>query len=142
MLKLKKASQIVMLVGAILGIFCVVGFVIGAVVFFLCGSNAQLIRDMLADGTIKTDLPGTPEQQAQAIADVFIVLGVLFLVFAVPGLVASILGFKNKDGKSKSGLIVTIVFSALGLNTVLLVGAILGTVCAARETKNPPVVNE
>ena len=133
MTKLKKAAQIVMLVGAILGIVSIVGLLIAAIVFFIVGGNADLIRQMIADGTIKTTAQGTPEEIAQVVATVFVALGVFCIVLVVPALVAAILGFKNKSVVSKGGLIATIVLSVLGCNTVLLVGSILGVVVVGRE---------
>ena len=133
MTKLKKAAQIAMLVGAILGIVSIVGLLIAAIVFFIVGGNADLIRQMIADGTIQTTAKGTPEEIAQVVATVFVALGVFCIVLVVPALVAAILGFKNKSVVSKGGLIATIVLSVLGCNTVLLVGSILGVVVVGRE---------
>lgn len=142
MTKLKKAAQIVMLVGSILGIFIVSGLIIAGIVMFVIGGNAEVIRQMIADGTIDTKgIEGTPEQIAQAVALIFVALGVFMFVFAVPALIASILGFVNMKVTRKGGLIATIVLSVLGLNTVLLVGSILGVVCIGRE-QSQPVVNE
>ena len=65
---MRKASNIILLVGAIISIVTALIFLIMGIVFTLAGQlpTEEVIKG-LSDGTYTTTISGTPEEQALAI---------------------------------------------------------------------------
>lgn len=125
---MKKAKEILLLVGGILQIAGAVGFAIAGLVFAILSGLKDFIVEGLSNGTITSDLPGTPEEQAAAVSVLFITFAVLFFLFTAFNIVGAIITFKARKAESKPLLIATIVFGVLGGTEVAAVGAVFGLI--------------
>ena len=134
---MKKASNILLLVGGILSINSAVIMLILAVVLFAGGQFfADAIKAGIENGTIPTEGTAfTAEQLDAFIKMYFAVLGVTFVVvggLCIPG---AIFSFKARSADSKTGYILAIVFGAM-TNALTLVGAILGLIAFSKSERD------
>lgn len=128
---MKKASKILLLIGAILAIFMVILWGVLSAVYF---AAAALLQGVI-DGTITVDaetakrvaelLQNMTIQQA---VDYSITIAVIFLVFALLSLAACILGFISKNKENKGLFIADMVLGLLSGCLLNLLGGIFGLV--------------
>lgn len=137
---MRKASDIILLVGAIISIVCVLVFLIIGIIMTLAGqlSTEEIIKAM-NEGKYTTDVPGTPEEKAAAIKAILTGTGIFFLVVAVLGVVNAVLGFVARVKKSTPLYVANIVFGVLSLTEVTLVGGIFGLIANGQEASKPAV---
>ena len=141
---MKKASQILFLIGGIVAILMAVLMLVLSIVFFVDGGLAAAISQ---DPSVYADLPQSVKEALydlikstgvnswKELATYCITLGVVFLfvaIFAIPG---AILSFIARKEKASMGLIITAtVFNILCWNPVSVVGGVLGIVdCAVNK---------
>ena len=137
---MRKASNIILLVGAIISIVTALIFLIMGIVFTLAGQlpTEEVIKG-LSDGTYTTTISGTPEEQALAIKAVSTGLGVFFLLATVFNIVNTVLAFVARSKKSTGLYVANIVFGVLSMTEVTIVGGIFGLVANSTEKNNPVV---
>ena len=136
---MKKASNILFLVGGILSFVWMAFEIIGGIIFAIfAGPDAkQVIIDGLNDGTITSSFEGTPEEVATLIQGMFIMFAVMMFIFAVFALVNGILALKAKKDPAKTNCIINIVFGFLSGVLVNTVGGILGLFCLPKPEDKP-----
>ncbi len=127
---MKKASNILLLVGGILQIVCALTFLILGIVFIAMASpaSADLIREGLESGTIHSDIQGSTEEIIQALQIVFTALAVVFFVFTLFGVIGTIVTFSAKKKQTKGSFIAAIIFGVLSGPVVPAVGGIFGLI--------------
>ena len=131
---MKKASNILLIIGAILSIVSAFTLAICAIVFvFVASQPKEAIIEAINNGT--THVSGnfaTVEEEADYIIMLFNTLGVMFFIFAALYIVSAICAFVARKINSIGMYIVSLVFG-IG-NGLLIVGSILGLVSAAKGT--------
>ena len=127
---MKKVANILFIVAAAMGILCALIFVALSITFLILAApqNAQLIVDGLNNGTIHTDLPGTPEEQALAIQVIFGTIGGMFIFFFVTCAVSVFIAFKCRNCRSKGLFIAAIVVGCFSTEAFLIVPAVFGLI--------------
>ena len=135
---MKKASEILLLIGFILGILSVVGTLVTSIVFFVLGSPAfyDTLLAGLKDGSTKSDFPGSPEEQAALIQAMFNIIGACCIVGMLVEVAAVIVAFFARQRQTQGLYIATIVLGVLSGGTCLLVGSIFGLI-AVNRTPSP-----
>lgn len=137
---MRKASDIILLVGAIVSIVCAVTFLIIGIVFAMLGQlPTEEIIQAINEGKYTTDVPGTPEQKALAVKSVLTGTGVFFLIVGVMSIVNAVLGFVARAKHSLGLYVANIVFGVLSLTEITLVGGIFGLIANGQEANNKPV---
>ncbi len=136
---MKKASNIILLIGAIIGFVTAISLSICGIIFLVLGSPTmvQIIKEGIQNGTLETT-----ESLDVAIAiwqATFISMGVFMLLFQLVMLASSIVGLIARKRESKPLYVVAIVLGAIG-NEIILAGAILGRI-AVRHKGNEKVVD-
>lgn len=136
---MKKASRIILMVGAIFGFISTISLLICGTICLVLASPAMtnLIREGLQNGTITSS-----ESTEVAIAiwqATFLGYGIFMLLYQFVILAASIIGLIARKRESKTLYVVAIVFGAIG-NDIILAGAILGRI-AIRHQGNEKVVD-
>ena len=88
---MRKASDIVLLVGGILEILATLTFMALALVFMILASpaSAEIIKEGLQNGTITTSFAGSVDEQVAVIQLAFKAMGVVFVVLTVFSLSSS-----------------------------------------------------
>ena len=127
---MKKIGNILLIIAGVLTIIGSVGCLIGAIVLGVFSSPqfTQMIIDGLANGTIKSSIPGTPEQVAAQVQLVFLILAIVWAVEVLFAIGCAVVAFlANK--KQTSGLyIANIVLGVLNGSIFSVVGGIFGLV--------------
>ena len=127
---MKKASDILLLISGVISIVWGIGYLIAAIVMFVFTSPqmTQFIINGLNDGTIRSTLPGTPEEVAAAIQLVFLVIGIVMVVALAFSVTCAVFSFTTKNSRSTIGYVLVLVFGLLSGTFVGTVGGILGLV--------------
>ena len=137
---MRKASKVLLLVGAILSIAMAVSAFVGMIVMFALGSDAskQLLIDMINNGQVKTDLQGTPEEIATLLQMTYNGIGAALTVSTVFAILNSIFAFRARGAEkpSKALSILNIVFGILSGVEVNAVGGIFALVADEIENNN------
>ncbi len=136
---MKKASGIILLIGAIIGFVTAISLLICGIIFLVLGSPTmvQIVKEGIQNGTLETT-----ESLDVAIAiwqATFISMGVFMLLLQLVMLASSIVGLIARKRESKTLYVVAIVLGAIG-NEIILAGAILGRI-AVRHKGNEKVVD-
>ena len=141
---MKKASDVLIIIGFIFGIIAAIGLLIGTIMFFIMASPMykEMIIQMIQEKRIHTTIPGTPEQQYEVIKGMLIGggIGMLFgTLFVVAMCIVSMMA----RSKVTMGLyIATIVLSVLGGNILVVVGGALGIVSITDEKEKPQQIQQ
>lgn len=128
---MKKAKQILLLIGGILSIVYLVSFIISGAVLLLLGSPAltEAIKSGLENGAIHSDLPGGVET-VQAFLSTF---GATMLIFAIFSIFAAIFSFAAKRSGGKAINILCVVFGILSGAYPSAVGGVFGIIIEERK---------
>ena len=138
---MKKISDIVLVIGGILGILAILGFLAGTILSAVIanGGIKDVIVSGIEDGSINVGTDGTTEEKYQYVVAVFKIMMVLFIVLMVFDLMCVIICFVSAK-KSKSGLyIADIALGVLLGNLIILIGGILGLIAV---NKDPQLSNQ
>lgn len=131
---MKKASSILLMIGAILSIVSAFTLAICAIVFvFIASQPKEAIIESINNGT--TTVSGnfaTVEEEADYIIILFNTLGIMFFIFAALYIVSAICAFVARKINSIGMYIVSLVFG-IG-NGLLIVGSILGLISTSKGT--------
>jgi len=127
----RKASWIAYLVGGILNLLASIGFGIAGLIIMIGGGIAGWGIANTSEGPAERI---DPEAAGTAILAVTAAWGIVFLVFMVFGIVATVLSFKNRTKVQQNtdtikDHVLAIVFGALGgVDYVTIAGAVLALV--------------
>lgn len=127
---MKKAANILLLVGAIMAICSAVGYLIGAIVYGVLASPAltEFVIKGLQEGSIDSSFPGTAEEQAVLIQAMFVTLAVVFGCLVLTSAASVVFSFKARNTGNKVLIILALVFSVLSSTIVGAVGAVFGLI--------------
>ena len=125
---MKKASDICLIIGGVLAILNAIGFIAAGIVMFVFSGPAfkQMIIDGLNNHTIKSDIPGTPEEIATAIQIIFLTLGCVFLPLAAFAILSAVFSFLGVSKRTNVFYVLNIVFGVIGASIVNTVGGVIG----------------
>ena len=122
--KMKKASDICLIIGGVLAILNAIGFLVASIIMFVFASPAfkQMVIEGLQNGSIKSSLPGTPEEVATALQVVFLGLGCGFLPFFLFAVLSAVFSFIAPKKEQMSSMFLTsyLELSALQLSIQLV----------------------
>lgn len=131
---MKKVGNILLLVATILAFISAAGTLIASILMFIFSGPAMTgaIIEGINNGTIHTDMTGTPEQIAVKVQSVFLITGIiLIIVFALEVACAVVTIISRK--KDKEGLyIADIVLGVFSGSLFAIIGAVF---CFADDTK-------
>ena len=125
---MKKASNIILLIGAILSFASIIGLLIGAIILFVLGSPVctQFIIDGINNGSINSSYGGSVEEVATFVQLTLIITAVVLLIVAVPTVASGILALRARRLEKEGLYIASIVLGVVCGNVIIIVGAILG----------------
>ena len=132
---MKKASNILLLLSAIFGIFGVITLVIVGAMFlaFTSPEAKEAIIKGIQDGTIHSSWPGTIEEQAVAIQGMFMGLGIGFLIGAVVTVGGVVIYFLARSKDTMALYITALVLSILGGSILAFLGSLFGIITKSQE---------
>lgn len=140
---MRRAAQILFLVGMILSIITAVSCCISGIVCIVAGGNAEF-GEMLAKGFAElmqsANYNGSvaPEELAAMIQGAYIGIGVWCIIIAAIAVVNAVFCSKARDGRpTRTTAILCIVFGILSSVMVSVVGAIFALICNSREQNQP-----
>ena len=143
-MKLKKAANILFLIGAIVAIVVGVCYLLTSVVFLVLGTSEafrQAVIEAINSGSAKTDLP-SPEEAANVLQAFFLTSGIILLVPAACSIPSCIFSFKARNSDNKAFFVLNIVFGILGSTIVNVVGGVFGLVKGDTIVTEEPAVVE
>ena len=131
---MRKASQILYLVGGIIAIVCAVAFVIVGGVYVGIGAAGAANKDLVIE-YIKQTQPGIEitEELVIATCATLIATGVWFLIEVPFAALSAVFAFKARKEGTKKLAILNIVFGVLGVTIVPVVGAIFNLIANSQE---------
>lgn len=127
---MRKIGNVLLILAGIFAILGCLGALGGsiALIVFSGPQFKQMIIDGLANGTIKSDLPGTPEEIATGVQAIFLGVGIFLAVEVLFTFGCAAVSFAAK-AKQTSGLyIANIVLGVLTGSIFALVGGIFGLI--------------
>lgn len=132
---MKRASNILLLIGGILEITAAVGFMIAGVVMLLFGTPVMtnLLREIATEAAKDSTTSVSVDTLMQIFMYTFVSMGVTFLVTCVISVVGAILTFKASKNQTRGLFIASMVFGILSGTVVATVGSILGLISSTRE---------
>ena len=132
---MKKASSILLKVGAILAFVAAGCLFIAAMVYLTMTIllSAGLLNEAIKNGSIKVDNASSIDAAVIVLTATFITMTIVFLVIAAFSLVSGILSLKARKSGTRKAHIVSIVFAVLSENYVSLAGSILGIIVNKKE---------
>ena len=125
---MRKIGNILLLISGILSIVGTVGFIIASIIFFVFASPAYTaqITKMIAEGTINTNIPGTPEAAAAQMQNIFLIIAIIVTVEVAFSIGCAVLAFVARK-KENSGLYITnVVLGVLNGQIFAILGGIFG----------------
>ena len=142
---MKKASEILLLIGFILAIISAVGLFIAAIIFFVLGSPAmkEMIIEGINNGSIVVNgFKGTAEEAATIYQAAMLGSGIAMLFAMAVEIAGAIVCFLARQRKVQGLYIATIVLGALGAGACLIVGSIFGLVALGQQREAEPLPEE
>ena len=132
---MRKASNIVLLVGAIVSYLLTALFIILSAIFFILGSpnNEQFIIDGLNNGTIQTSFNGTVEEKAAFIQLLSTSFGIAFVIVAILALLSGFMSLSARKKPTPTRLVLAIIFGAISGVTVPIIGAVFGFIANSKN---------
>ena len=132
---MKKASEILLLIGGILEIVAAVGFLISGIVMILFGTPlmAEPLKQIAEEAVSKSTTQVSVEAVMSLLVTTFIATGIGFLFACVFSVIGAIVTFKASKERSKGLFIASMVFGILSGTTVATIGSIFGLIVASRE---------
>ena len=133
---MKKAANILLLIGGILAIFCAVAFLIMGVVFIIASGPAltEPLIEGIESGAITTNFQGaTTEEIVKIVQSFFLLLGIMFICFVPFTIADCVICFVGKSKQTKGMYILNIVFGVLGSTIINTVGGVLGLIATIKE---------
>ncbi len=131
---MKIAKRILFLVSGILSIFASVTFAILSICFIAFSNNEEAMQE-LADKS-------TEGVTAEAFQALFLVLGVMFVIFLIAAIINIILSFMGRNSDSKGVMIANIVFGAISGIVINIVAAIFGLIVRNQTSNEKKIDSE
>ena len=128
---MKKAANILFLVGAILSIVCAVGYLVSAILCLVFAGNEAMIAEIInkvveSGGQLP---PGfTAEELAQFICAYSIGCAVGLFLLTACAAVNAVFSFKARNTDNKAMFILAIVFGVLSCTEVSAVGGVFALI--------------
>ena len=144
---MRRASQILFLVGMILSIVAAVGCGISAIVCFVAGGDpkiGEMIAKGLAEAMEAANYNGSvsAEELAKLIQGAYIGGGIACLFVTGFAIANAVFSAKAKDGRpTRTISILCIVFGILSDVIVTVVGAVFALICDSREQNRKDVID-
>jgi len=131
---MRKASRILLLIGAIISIVLVVTFLILGIVFGVLGSPAMVdaIRAGIKDGSIVVEGVTDIETAIQVYQSSMLSSAATFFVLFGLNIACAVLSFIARKKQTKALYILSIVFGGVSGSEVSLLGGIFGLIANAR----------
>lgn len=131
---MKKASNIILLISAIMGFVLMGIFLISAITFaiFTSPSFSSYIIEGINNGTIDTTA-SSPEETANIVRIVFTILSGVYIYLAIFSLISAIISINARNKETNSVYIACIVLGIISGNEIALVGSILGLISNNKE---------
>ena len=120
---MEKAKKILFTVSGILSIIGIVVWLILGIVFIVLAGNVDFVDDATATA-----------EEAEAFKAMFMVCGVMFIIFAIMSVVNTILCFKGKNSNAKGLMILNIVFGVISGIEINILAAIFGLIVGSRSS--------
>ena len=142
-MKLKKAANILFLIGAILAIVVGVCYLLTSVTFLVLGTSQafrQAVIDGINSGSVQSDF--TPEEAANLLQAFFLTSGIVLLIPMACSIPSCIFSFKARNSDNKAFFVLNIVFGILGSTVVNVVGGVFGLVKGDTIVTEEPAVVE
>ncbi len=133
---MKKASNILLLIGGILTLVSLGGLLIAGIVLVVLGSPAltPYLIEGINNGTVHTSFPGTPEEQVALIQTVLSTTGTCLLLYMIPVTVAGVFAFIARSKQRTGFYVAAIVLAAIFTYCApVIVGSIFGLITESRE---------
>lgn len=137
---MKRAANILFLIGAILSIVAAASYFICSIVFIVLGTSPALreaIIESINSGQATTTLPSA-EEAATFMQATFVATGIVMFIPALCAIPSAIFAFKARNSDKKVFFILNIVFGVLSSATVNVVGAIFALI-KGDTIENKPV---
>ena len=131
---MKKASNILLIVGAITSIVAVISVLITSIVFLSLTTDVARdgIREMYENGQITSSQHfATSEEAVNFFVGMFGGIGIFLLLYSIVIIANVVVSFVAKAKSSKPVYIVSLVISIFASNVFSIVGSILGLVSAS-----------
>jgi len=131
---MKKASNILLIVGAITSIVAAISVLITSIVFLSLTTDVARdgIREMYENGQITSSQHfATSEEAVNFFVGMFGGIGIFLLFYSIVIIANVVISFVAKAKSSKPVYIVSIVFGVIASNVFSLVCSILGLVAAS-----------
>ena len=134
---MKKASDILLLIGAIFTIFAAIGCLIGMIVLFVFASPnyTQVLVDAIKSGEIHSDVQGSAEEIAAVLQLGFRFGGIGCLVATLCEVAVVVVAFVARAKQTTGLYIASLVLGVLGGSLLVLLGSIFGLVGLSEEKK-------
>ena len=135
---MRKTSRILFLIGGIYSIVTAISYLIVAIVMFVLGSDAfkEARIGLINEGSVKSDLPGTPEEIATALQIVYRAIGGTMMPWVALSVLSAIFAFKARgNNPSRALCVLNIVFSTVAGVIVNGVGGVFALI--AEEVDKP-----
>ena len=131
---MKKASNIILLISAIMGFVLMGVFLISAITFaiFTSPSFSSYIIEGINNGTIHTTA-SSPEEAANIVRIVFTILSGVYIYLAIFSLISAIISINARNKETNNVYIACIVLGLISGNEIVLVGSILGLISNNKE---------
>lgn len=133
---MKKATNILFLVGGIVSAVMIFVYLLVGVIYILGASPVfcDMVTEMLENGQLHTSLEGVPvEEIVSYLQATFLVIGVCFMVLACFAAVNCVMSFIARKKQSKAVCVLNIVFGVLSSVIVNIVGGVFGIILASRQ---------
>ena len=135
---MKKASDILLLVGGIVAAVCIFIYLLCGVMFTVMSLPffTPYIAEGIREGIVTTamgDISMSPEELAALIQMLFTVYAVIFYIITVFTVVSCIFAFSARKAQSSAMYILNIVFGVIGCTVVNTVGGILGLIALKKS---------
>ena len=133
---MKKASDILILIGYVFSILSSVALLGIAILFVVISTPIakDIIIQGLESGAIHTDFVGPVEEQVRQIQILFAGLSVMFFVLTAFYITCTVFAFLSTHKDNQGFVIAALVFSILCGNVILIVGEILRLVSEFSNT--------
>ena len=132
---MRKTSNILLTIGTVLSFVMAASLLITSIIFFALTSSAfkEIIVNGLQDGSIQTDLAGTPEEIAAIIQTIYAVAGAILIVVSLFAIINGIIAIIGKKKATKGLYILNIIFGAISCVEVNLIGGIFGLIGTTKK---------
>lgn len=144
---MRKAAQILFLIGMILAIIASVSWFISGILCIIGGASpafgeavAKIISEAMESAHYAGDL--TAEQLAAVIQGAYIGLGVTCIFLCAFSIACAVFASKAKNGHPTRAIsVLNIVFGILSGTSVTVVGAIFALICDTKDQNKPQVID-